>query len=243
MWDCCRSWGIMADNVSNVRAGFKPARTITTKQIQKLDDIAINQFGIPSIALMENAGRQTAIEAIKMLKRIKRPKVCVVCGMGNNAGDGFVIARHLINAGIGVNVWLLGDPKKLKKDALINYRILKKCKYPIRVGARRAVPVRNYDLIIDAIFGVGLNRKIGAPFKNVIECINRDAKKILAVDIPSGLDGTTGKTFGVCIKANKTVTFSFAKKGFLIGQGPKQVGKIIVVDIGIPEKVKKLIKP
>lgn len=222
-------------------------KAVTVKQIQNLDRIAIEQYGVPSLALMENAGRSVAAEVIKRIGRVRKPIVCVVCGLGNNAGDGFVIARHLINAGIRTKIFLIGKGSRLKKDAEVNYRILKKLKYPIiEVGARRAVPLRDIaraDVVVDAIFGVGLNREVREPFRSVIEAINGNAGKVVAVDTPSGIDATTGKIYGVCVKADATVTFSFMKKGFLKGQGPKHVGKVVVVDIGIPLRLKnKIIK-
>ena len=216
----------------------KKNNTVTVKQIQKLDKIAIEKYGVPSLVLMENAGRQVAAEVLKSLARVKSPRVCIICGSGNNAGDGFVIARHLINAGIKISVFLVGKGSQLKNDAAVNYWILKKLKYPVmEVGTAGRLPVRDIkkaDIIIDALFGVGLNREVLGPFRNVIDAINKSGKKIISVDIPSGLNGTTGKIYGVCIKANKTVTFTFSKKGFLRGQGPNYTGKVVVVDIGIP---------
>ncbi len=220
-------------------------RAFTVKQIQDLDKIAIEKYGVPSLVLMENAGRSIAGEALKQVKKIKRPCICVICGLGNNAGDGFVIARHLINAGAKVKIFLIGKGARLKADAAVNYWILKKLNYPIiEVGVRHAVPLQDIaraDIIIDAIFGVGLNRPILEPFRGIIEAVNKRARKIIAVDTPSGLDGTTGKIYGTCIKADTTVTFSFIKKGFFKAQGPKHVGKVIVADIGIPLRLKNRI--
>lgn len=212
---------------------------VSVKQIQELDRIAIKKYGVPSLALMENAGAQVSREALKILG--KKKNVLIVCGVGNNAGDGFVAARHMINQGINVKVWLIGNAIKLREDAKINYLILKKSGCPIIRGGCSHRDIRKSDLVVDAIFGVGLNRTIGDPVRSSIEAINKHARKILSVDIPSGLDGTTGKIYGVCIKATKTVTFSFPKKGFLISEGPRMTGKVIVVDIGIPKKLKERI--
>jgi len=216
----------------------KKTVTVTVKQIQNLDKRAIEKCGVPSLALMENAGRQVAAEVIKNLKKVKNARVCIICGLGNNAGDGFVIARHLMNAGVKTSVFLIGKGSRLKADAAVNYCILKKIKHPIKeIGPKGALllkDIQKSDVIIDAIFGVGLNRDICDPFRDVIEVINKKGKKIIAVDIPSGLNGTTGEIYGVCIKADVTVTFTFLKRGFLKGQGPKHTGKVVVVDIGIP---------
>jgi NAD(P)H-hydrate epimerase len=189
---------------------------------------------------MENAGRHVACELLKASEKNK--KVLVVCGLGNNAGDGFVAARHLVNQGVKVKIWLIGRPGQLRGDARINYLILKKLKYPvIFIGAHSRVPVgdiKQADAVIDAIFGVGLNREIGEPFKGVIDLINKCARRIISIDVPSGLDGTTGKRHGACVKADKTVTFTFLKKGFLLNDGPRMTGKVVVVDIGIPKQLK-----
>ena len=213
-------------------------KSVSVKQIQKLDKLAIEKYGVPSLALMENAGRSVAHVILKQVKNIRTPKACLVCGLGNNAGDGFVIARHLINAGIKVSIFCTGKASRLKNDAAVNYRILEKLKYPIyEAGGADPRPVRaikNADIVVDAIFGVGLNREVSNPFRDAIETINKFAKKVVSVDIPSGLDGTTGKIYGVCIRANTTVTFTFAKKGFYKADVPKRTGKIEVVDIGIP---------
>ncbi len=221
---------------------------VTVKQIQALDEKAIGKYGVPSIALMENAGRAVAGEVLKSLRNKKNSRVCVFCGLGNNAGDGFVAARHLMNAGVKTDIFLVGQAKKLKNDAAVNCRILKRMNCLIRlVGAngrlsrqRRGSPLRELtkaDIIVDAIFGVGLNRDIKEPFAGIIAMLNRSKKRIVSVDIPSGLDGTTGKIHGVCIRAAKTITFSLLKKGFLKGDGPKHTGRVVVVDIGIPKKI------
>lgn len=210
-------------------------KTVTVKQIQALDRMAMEKYGIPSLILMENAGRAVAEEVLKSLRNKKNPFVCVICGQGNNAGDGFVAARHLLNAGIKTKTFLIGKVNDLKHDAAVNYQILKKAGYAI-VSPQK---LSRADVVVDAIFGVGLNRAVGEPFKTVIETINKEAKCVVSIDIPSGLDGTTGKIYGVCVRADLTVTFSFAKEGFFKNEGPQRTGEIIVADIGIPERVSK----
>ena len=218
-------------------------KAVTVKEIQKIDKIAIERYGIPSIVLMESAGRAVAEEVKKSLRGKKKPRVCVVCGSGNNAGDGFVAARHLINAGISTKIFLVGKAQQLKHDAAVNYRILERMKCPVRkVVSGHAWTLQEIfkaDVVVDAIFGVGLNRDIAGVFRDVIETINRKAKYVVAADIPSGLDGTTGAIYGACVKAHKTVTFSFPKKGFFKNHGPRQAGEVVVVDIGIPARVIK----
>lgn len=209
--------------------------------MQWLDRFAIERIGIPSLCLMENAGSKAAREIIKDIKRKKNAHACIFCGLGNNAGDGFVIARHLINAGVHAKVFLVGKSNGLKNDALINYRILKKCKYPVvemaKIDKNIQKEIKKADILVDALFGTGLSRVIHDPFKSVIEFLNKAKKKIIAIDIPSGLDGTTGEIYGICIKAQKTITFAYAKKGFTQKHGPEVTGKVVVLDIGIPKKL------
>ena len=220
------------------KASDRKQRVVSVKQIQELDRAAIEEYGISSLVLMENAGRLVAQEIKRYLKRKKNPFVCIVCGLGNNAGDGFVAARHLFNAGLKTRIFLIGRKESLKHDALVNYEVLKRCGYPVaEAGARTSSLRRNVsqaDVVVDAIFGAGLNRLIEEPFKSIIKTINEKAKYVVSVDIPSGLDAATGNFFGICVKANLTVTFSFAKKGFFLNNGPEYAGKIVVGDIGIP---------
>ncbi len=218
------------------------SKSVTVAEIQRLDKIAIERIGIPSAVLMENAGRSVAEEIQRCLKGRRHPRACVVCGLGNNAGDGFVAARYLRTAGVRTKIFFIGKGWQLKDGAGMNYRILKRLKHPIQeVGARHVLPfqeIARADIVVDAIFGVGLNRRIGDPFRSVIEIINRKAKYVVSVDIPSGLDGTTGVIYGACIKADVTVTFSFAKRGFFRREGPAHTGRVVVADIGIPRELK-----
>ena len=215
-------------------------KILTAQQIQKLDRWAIETIGIPSLALMENAGRQVAEVVIKKLKGKKLGFVAVVCGLGNNAGDGFVAARYLANAGVKTVVYVIGMKQKLKNDALINYHAAKNLRIPVvSVNVADHAMLRDLmkaDVVLDAIFGIGLDRPIEEPFKSMIESINHLKKYVIAVDVPSGLDATTGKVLGVCVKAKQTVTFTAAKTGLLKASARQLAGKIIVVDIGIPRK-------
>lgn len=227
-------------------------KSVTVAAMQQLDKMAIENIGIPSVVLMENAGRAVAEEVQRRLKGRRHPRVCVVCGLGNNAGDGLVAARHLMAARIRTEIFFVGKGRQLKRDAGVNYRILKRLSHPMRelvagqvglsVDGRQAEAgfsqvIAGSDIVVDAIFGVGLNRQIGEPFRSVIEIINREARRVVSVDIPSGLDGTTGGLYGVCIKADVTVTFSLAKRGFFRRKGPAHTGRIVVAPIGIPWEV------
>ena len=222
-----------------------PSPIFTVQQIQKLDRIAIEKLGIPSCVLMEQAGRAVANEAWTAVKKQKNAAVSVVCGVGNNAGDGFVAARYLRNEGVPTKVFLVGDKNSLKPDAQRNYQILNKLKCSVHI--LRGVDtifvrsLRVSSLIVDAMFGVGLTRAILDPYKSIIQTINAQHRHVVAVDIPSGLDGTTGKIYGRCVKASVTVTFSYTKKGFYINDGPRYVGRVVVADIGIPRNLLKKI--
>ncbi len=221
--------------------------TLSAEQAKLLDCIAIEEVGVPSVVLMENAGRSLADVVKAYVKRIERSFVCICCGIGNNAGDGFVAARHLLNSGIKVKIFLIGSSTGLKEDPNLNFRILKGLGYSVieldtdskRFFASLSRCLKKADVVVDAIFGIGLNRSISGHFKDVIDLINANRKRVVSADIPSGLDGTTGKVYGVCVKAHTTVTFNFAKKGLFKAEGPRYAGKVIVADIGIPATLRR----
>lgn len=220
--------------------GFKgfSIKTLTVSRIRESERWAIEKIGIPSLALMENAGRGVAQEIYKKLKNRNKSSVVIVCGTGNNGGDGFVSARYLFNWGFKPRVFLIGNSMQLKTDALVNYRAARNlgvCVKPI-YGLDPAFmkSIQSADLIVDAIFGVGLNRPIQEPYHGIIHAINTQGSYVVAVDIPSGLNGTTGGIYGICVKAGLTVTFGCLKKGFFKKQGAFYTGRQVVVDIGIP---------
>ena len=206
---------------------MKIKNIISAAEAQAFDRFAQEKLGIPSLILMENAGRSVAEEALKMLRG--RKNVAVVCGSGNNGGDGLVAARHLLNAGVKVRVCFLGDASKLKTDPQINFNILRQMKQ--RIG-RSLSKMRKVDLIIDAVFGIGLVKEVREPFLGVIKRLNRLGIPILSVDVPSGLNADTGEVLGAAAKAKITITFVAPKPGFYKAEGPKYCGKIIVRNIG-----------
>jgi NAD(P)H-hydrate epimerase len=186
---------------------------------------------------MENAGRAVAEQTIKIAGH--RGKVAVFCGKGNNGGDGFVAARHLMAKGIKPDVFLAGNMTEVKNEAKINLEILLKIKQKItEVREKNMHLVENkiskYDIIIDALLGVGLKGEVKGVIKRIIELINEAGASVLSVDIPSGLDATTGKALGICVKADKTVTFIARKHGMVLGKASGYCGEIIVEDLGIP---------
>ena len=214
---------------------------LDVKQSKSLDQKAQKEYALPGLILMENAGLRASEAALKMLKKRKAKSVFIFCGPGNNGGDGFAAARHLLNHGLKVRVFLLSDSAKIKGDALVNYRIIQKM--GVQIIALRKVPylkkasaaLSKAGLIVDAIFGIGLNKAIGGFMEEVIAEINRAAVPVLSLDVPSGLCASTGKVFGCCVEADETVTFGALKKGFYKGQGPKKTGKVTVADISLPK--------
>ncbi len=213
---------------------------ITPEQMQKIDRLAQSRYGIPSIVLMENAGRAVAEEALRTLKNLKNKSIVCICGKGNNGGDGFVSARHLKNYGYDVKVFLVAHPSEIQGDAKINYEILLKMKHKIYLlshSKNRVVfkeSLKRAGLVLDAVFGIGFRGKVSEPFRSVLEAVVLAHKSVLSIDVPSGLDALTGHAAEVCVKALKTVTFAALKPGFMKNDGPQHVGQVLVKDISIP---------
>jgi hydroxyethylthiazole kinase-like uncharacterized protein yjeF len=222
-----------------------PHKKVSALEIQQLDRLAI-EGGIPSFILMENAGRGCAQLVLRRLRLKKNKQVCIVCGTGNNGGDGFVIARYLAQAHVDVHVFVIGDKKSLKQDPAINFAILKSMHLPLYIRKRWSKEDRNKlreaEMIVDALFGIGLNRPLENSFQKVIEIMNHESQYTVSIDVPSGLNATTGKKEGACIDADQTITFTFAKQGFFINDGPGVVGRLNIIDIGIPAALKDRIK-
>lgn len=222
-------------------------KAYTKEQVRELDRIAIEEYQIPSIVLMENAGAGAARIIAREIGTQK--SVAIFCGKGNNGGDGFVIARHLHNNGIEVHVFFLGETAQVAVDSDpgINLRILHNMKIPI-IEIHDVHSLNEYksawqncDYLVDAIFGTGLCREISGNLHAIMSEIKSWNKKNIAIDTPSGLDGNTGEIHGITLPAKLTITFALPKKGFFIKDGPNVTGNIEVVDISIPkELVEKL---
>ena len=203
-------------------------RSISIQQAQAFDKFAHERLGIPSVVLMENAGRGVGEEAARMVRGTRdegRGTIAVVCGTGNNGGDGFVAARHLRNAGYKVKVFVVGSKSKLKNDPKINLNIL--LKMGQKITWVRAVKdlkgIKGCGLIIDALFGIGLNSPVKGLYLDAINAMNKSGVPILSVDVPSGFN------MGTAVRPTRTVTFVAAKKGMTRAS----CGKIIVRDIGV----------
>ena len=223
----------------------KKCVVMSRDEVRAFDSWAINTLGIPGVVLMENAGRSCA-ELIKgKLAEVTAPRVCIFCGTGNNGGDGYVIARHLLNSGFSVVVVIIGDRNKIKGDAKINLDILERLGQPIEglnlgdgdIPGRVKDFAAGADMLVDGLFGTGLNGQLSDEYKQLIESINAQDCPVLAVDIPSGLDCDTGKLLGAAIKASWTVTFAAMKKGFIrhgrTKTAAQYAGEVFVASIGV----------
>lgn len=216
---------------------------VTAAEMCLIDERAIHAFGIPSLLLMENAGAACAREALRMAG--SKGRAVIFAGKGNNGGDGFVAARHLTNQGITPIVFYFQPAPEMKPDPLVNFRILEKMKVSL-IDCSQNLPARRIKetlkkarIVVDALFGTGLSKPVAEPFSAVIEWINESGRRVLAVDIPSGMNADTGEVMGVCVRADVTVTLALPKKGFLNRQARCYTGRVQVADISIPKSLLK----
>jgi len=208
-------------------------KVISCQEMKEIDSHAIKKIGIPGIVLMENA-------ALKVINNIdlNLNRYAVVCGKGNNGGDGLAVARHLIVNNKRVKVYIAGNVGSGTDDFNINLNILKNLKADITYikGEKELTALKedlqNSDLVLDALFGIGLKRNIEGIYFDIIKIMNDSSKQIIAIDIPSGINGDTGEVMGIAVKAVKTITFHAVKKGLMNCED--YAGKIILEDIGIP---------
>jgi NAD(P)H-hydrate epimerase len=210
-------------------------RFLSRDEVREIDRRAIDEFGMPGVVLMENAGRGTAELLVHF--GCKGP-VAVCAGKGNNGGDGFVIARHLENRGIPVSILLCCQPDQLSGDAAVNFRIVKAAGTPLRVfdaaSDAHASDLENAEWIVDALLGTGTRGAVREPFASIINQINSSPARVLAVDLPSGLDCDTGQPLGPCVRADHTATFVALKRGFVEPASKEWTGAVHVIDIGVP---------
>ncbi|MHC4604439.1 MAG: NAD(P)H-hydrate epimerase [Planctomycetota bacterium] len=220
----------------------KKCVVMSRDEVREFDRWAINELGIPGVVLMENAGRSCAELIKEKLADITAPRICIFCGTGNNGGDGYVIARHLLNSGFSVVVVVFGDRNKIKGDAKINLDILERLGQPIEqlnlgdsdIAGRVKEFAAGADMLVDGLFGTGLSGQLSDEYNRLIEGINAQNCPILAVDIPSGLDCDTGETLGAAINASWTVTFVAVKRGFTFTDAAVQyTGEIFIASIGV----------
>jgi hydroxyethylthiazole kinase-like uncharacterized protein yjeF len=218
----------------------------TSKEMQACDRVAITRFGIPSIVLMENAGRSVADVIESEFGPVAGKLIYVLCGKGNNGGDGFVVARHLYNRGAKVSVFLMARGTQLKGDPRTNFRILQGINKQDRSSTLQVVEgvdasrLRRYpspDIVVDALFGTGFSGAVRGEYEKVIRWINESDATVVAVDIPSGVNADNGIVENVAVTADVTVTMGLRKVGLLVYRGRECSGIVRVAGIEIPKIV------
>ena len=221
----------------------------TAVEMREFDRKTIENIGVPGVVLMETAGRGAVKTAIRILKEYNYKKVSIICGKGNNGGDGYVVARGLLNYDFDITVFVLADENSIKGDALINLNIIKKLSCSIKFCTSEndvstlAASLHESDLLVDAILGTGLESEVRDNYKTVISHINSTGKKVLSLDIPSGIHSDNGQILGTAVKAHYTATFGLFKRGLFIQPGAQYSGNISLIDIGIPNKLIEANKP
>ncbi len=216
---------------------------VTAAGMRSIDRYAVRRYGIPDSLLMENAGRRVAAVAFESMRRAGLNSATIVCGTGNNGGDGLVAARHLIGMGASVRVILLGRPARLRGETRLNHAILTRLRTGTGVrgrleivsdpAARNIAGKQGTSVVVDAIFGTGFHGRLTGGALKAVSWINDQRAPVIAVDIPSGLDADNGTFAGPCVRATSTVTMGALKAGLLVGQGPSVCGEIIVAGLGI----------
>jgi ADP-dependent NAD(P)H-hydrate dehydratase / NAD(P)H-hydrate epimerase len=207
---------------------------LSVEQMQRMDRLASEELGLPSVCLMENAGRGCAEAVLEEVDRRGARRVAILCGGGNNGGDGFVIARNLANQGLDPEIYALVPAARTTGDAAIMRGVVEKMGLPVvELDGEEAIPdFRGMDLVVDALLGTGLK---GAPTgltAQLISAVADSAVPVIAIDIPSGIQGDSGKVEGAAIQAELTLTMAAAKRGLLLAPGRDYCGEIRVVDIG-----------
>ncbi len=219
-------------------------KLVTARQMVEIDRRAIEEIGIPSIVLMENAGLQAVQAMERHFGPLAGKRVCIVCGKGNNGGDGLVVARHLTNRGAKTRIFLLAEKKEIRADAKVNLEIVLSMDLALQeltdseqLGKLERA-LRHSDLVVDAIFGTGLHKAPRNFYRAIIRLLNTSQRPLISLDVPTGLSASSGKILGEdCIHAQLTVSFALPKLGLLCSPHRHYVGQLEVVDIGIPRSL------
>jgi len=209
-------------------------KLLTKLQAKRLDSLALKKQFATGQSLMKNAGRCISDFAISFLKRVQNPEILVICGKGNNGGDGFAAASILKDNNYNVSIHILIPEEKISGEGL-KYFLECKEKGVLIFFCLEMQNRRSPDLIIDGLFGTGLSRPISSEISKYIRWVNQSNSKVLSIDIPSGLNADTGEVSAIAVKADKTITFGYPKLGMILKKGPKYCGQIIKKDIGFPE--------
>jgi len=213
-------------------------KVVTADEMRNIDRKTIEEFGVPGVVLMERAGLAVAsrIEEI-----FGRKRVLVVCGSGNNGGDGFVVARNLNKAGWDVKVFLTSMPENLKGDALIQYKTAAKSGVAIspveELLTHHSSLITRHSIFVDALLGTGLSKNIAGTLSELIRVVNNVNVPIVSVDIPSGISSDNGQIMGQAVRADYTITFGLPKRGHLLYPGAEHTGQLFIEDIGFPEEL------
>ena len=216
-------------------------RILTSAQMREADRRTIDEIGIPSIVLMENAGRQVVAAMESLFAGVTSWSVAVLCGRGNNGGDGFVVARTLLQRGIDTSVFLVGTVSEVRGDARTNLEVLAHLGQTIvEINDAEAwelhfSEIEGCDLVVDALFGTGLQTPLTGLFETIAADLNAAPLPVVAVDLPSGLSADTPEPIGPCIDATMTVTLAVPKLPLVLPPGESHCGSVVIADIGIPE--------
>ncbi len=215
---------------------------INKEQMKLLDKTAIENYSIPSLILMEHAAKSACDYIINNYKNAR--KVLIISGTGNNGADGLCLARQLKLKNLEPVVFLLGNEEKLSDEGKIHYKSISKLNVQVYCLDKEnenvfidklTNSILINEIIVDAIFGISLNREVGGIYKKVINLINQTNKVIISLDMPSGIEADSGKVLGVAVKADTTITFAYYKIGLVLNEGSEYAGKIILADISIPK--------
>src|SRR5580765_7603263 len=218
-------------------------RVLNASQMRDADRRAIDEVGLPSLVLMENAGRQTVAAMEAMYTDLGERHVGVLCGRGNNGGDGFVVARTLAQRGVDVSVFLIGRVAEVRGDARTNLEILGRLGLNVvEVDDSQAwelhfSEIGDCTLIVDAIFGTGLNAPVSGFIESVVTDVNASGIPVVAIDLPSGLSADSPDPIGPSIEAGLTVTLAAPKLPLVLPPAETRAGDIVIADIGIPGDV------
>jgi NAD(P)H-hydrate epimerase len=216
-------------------------KVISAESMRNAEKLAIEMFDVPGLRLMEAAGSNCADVIFSEFGGEKSRRVAIFAGKGNNGGDGYVIARYLQRQGWQVRIFVMANRDDIAGDAALNLDLLEKetvtfCCEPGHLG-RYAHEVQDADILVDALFGIGFKSGIQGVYAEAVELINSSGKPVVAVDIPSGVDSSTGRVPGIAVHADLTVTFAFAKAGHVLYPGAEFTRRLKVVDIGLPDEV------
>lgn len=218
-------------------------RLVTVEQMRELERVAIEEYHIPSIVLMENAARQTTEVIARHLGDLQGKRILIFAGKGNNGGDGLAIARYMANRGAAVRILFFGNPESSQGDAKTNLCIAEAMKIElITVNGQRDLDrirqsISVSDCLVDALLGIGFGGELHGGMRRITEMMNESGKYIVAVDVPTGVHADSGKVADGAVRAHETVTFGACKLGLVLYPGASHCGKITVASIGIPEKL------